>query len=71
MTNQLDAIAPDIDIQGQTIALTGGATGLGRKAVETFAGLGAIQQFSTPCLTITSTTRSTIVTWNNAGSIAL
>jgi NAD(P)-dependent dehydrogenase (short-subunit alcohol dehydrogenase family) len=41
MQNSLSAIAPDIDVKGLTIAMTGGATGLGAIVVDKLVSLGA------------------------------
>ncbi len=41
MQNELSAIAPDIDVRGMTIAMTGGATGLGAIVVDNLVKLGA------------------------------
>jgi NAD(P)-dependent dehydrogenase (short-subunit alcohol dehydrogenase family) len=41
MKNELSAIAPDIDVAGMTIAMTGGATGLGAIVVDSLVKLGA------------------------------
>lgn len=41
MKNELSAIAPNIDVAGMTIAMTGGATGLGAIVVDSLIKLGA------------------------------